>query len=102
MFFLTPILAGLILVGTLGTGAYVKGEAQEVVSRYNFKVLSQSLEIYYIDRGKYPKALNELVADGLVKNLNADAYLYQVSSDRQNVKLCDTISKNCWNSKDSF
>lgn len=90
MFFITPILAGIILVGTLGAGTYVTGQAREVVSQYNLSQVAYVLEIYYAQDGKYPESLDEVIKRGEVKNINVGDYKYTISSDLNKY----TISNN--------
>lgn len=96
MFFLTPILAGIILAGTLGAGVYVQGEARDVVSQYNLSQIAHLLEIDSVDTGKYPQSLNELVNEGEIKNIKVENYKYLRSEDGQNASISD--GKYCWKS----
>lgn len=96
MFFFTPILAGMILAGTLGAGSYVSEQARDVVSQYNLSQIAHLLEINSVDTGKYPQSLNELVYEGELKNINVENYKYTVSLNGQNASISD--GKYCWKS----
>ena len=97
MFFLTPILAGLIIAGTIGAGAVVEKQAQDVVSQYNLAQIAHFLEINSVDTGKYPQSLNELVNGGEIKNIEVENYKYSVSINGQKAAVYD--GKYCWNSE---
>ena len=99
MFFLTPILAGIILAGTLGAGSYVTEQARDVVSKYNLSQISHVLEIYYTEDGKYPKNLDEVVKKGEAKNINVSEFKYSASGDGQSVAVLGAKSY-CWRSED--
>ncbi|KKR51095.1 MAG: hypothetical protein UT84_C0003G0090 [Candidatus Curtissbacteria bacterium GW2011_GWA1_40_16] len=94
-----PIIAGVILVGTLGVGSYVQEEAMDVVLRYNLSQISQVLEIYYVENGKYPESLDMLVKSGEVKNINIGDYKYLAVGDGQKAAVLGTKSY-CWRSED--
>lgn len=99
MFFLTPILAGIILVGTLGAGAYAQEHASVVVSQYNLSQIAHVLEIYYVEDGKYPQSLDEVVNEGEIKNIKVSDYRYFVSSDGQKAAVLG-VKSYCWSSQD--
>ncbi len=48
--------------------------AQETVMRYNVKVLTQYVEIYYLDYGSYPERLEDLVSVGYFNELPLNPY----------------------------
>lgn len=96
MFFLTPIVAGLMLVGTFGTGAYVQDQVREVVGQYNLSAVAHVLEIYRVDHYLYPSDLKELLKGGELKNINLANYDYQVTSDGQMAIL--KSNGYCWQS----
>lgn len=97
MFFITPILAGLIIAGTLGAGAYVTEKAQDAVLQYNLSAISHILEIYNVDHGEYPESLSQLIEDGELKNLDISSYSYQIVS-KELVKVCEVEKSTCWSS----
>jgi hypothetical protein len=99
MFFLMPIIAGVILVGTLGVGSYVQEQARDVVSRYNLSQISHVLEIYYVEDGKYPQSLDEVIKRGEVKNINLGDYKYFAAGDGQRAAVLGAKSY-CWRSED--
>lgn len=99
MFILTPILVGIVLIGTLGAGFYVKEQARDVVSKYNLSQISHVLEIYYAEDGKYPQSLVEVVKKGEVKNINVSEYKYSASGDGQSAAVLGAKSY-CWNSEE--
>ncbi len=99
MYLLTPIIAVMILVGTFSVGSYVKEQARDVVSQYNLSQISQVLEMYYIEDGKYPESLDMLVKSGEVKNINIGDYKYLAVGDGQKAAVLGTKSY-CWRSED--
>lgn len=98
MFFLTPVLAGIILAGTFGGAAYVQEKAKEVVAGYNLATVSHLLEIYNVDHGRYPQSLSQLVDTGEIKNLNVSGYTYQTIGGNQEVEVCEVGGELCWTS----
>lgn len=94
MFFVTPILAGIILFSTFGAGSYVQMGASDVVSRYNLSQIGHILEIYYVEDGKYPLSLDEVVNEGEIKNIKVENYKYNVSIDGQKTSVSD--GEYCW------
>lgn len=100
---LAPIIAVMILVGTLSVGSYVKEQAMDVVLRYNLSQISKVLDISLVSDGKYPATFDELIASGDLKNVIEDyKYIYLTSEDRQSGAVLAATDKSmwCWQSKD--
>ena len=102
MFFLTPIIAGLLAIGTIGAGTVVEHKAQDLVAQYNLAAVSHVLEIYYVDHGNYPQGLRELTDEGEIKNLNSADYNYSVSKNGQQIKICKAQTSKCFSSDTLF
>lgn len=96
MFFLTPIIAGIMIVGTLGAGGVVEEQARDVISKYNLSVVIHLLEINYAETRQYPASLEILKAGGEVKNLELKNYTYKITGDRQKFVIGD--GKYCYKS----
>lgn len=96
MFFLTPIIAGIMIVGTLGAGGFVEEQARDVVAKYNLFAVAHLLEINYVETRQYPASLEILEAGGEVKNLKLKNYTYKITRDGQKFVLGD--GKYCYKS----
>lgn len=100
MGFLTPIIAGIMILGTLGGGAYVESQAKDVMARYNLSQIGHVLTIYSIDDGRFPKSFGDVIGRGEIKNIQISDYQYKVSADGQKASLYSTQVGNslCWRS----
>ncbi len=97
MGFLTPIIAAIVIAGTLGGGAYVESQAKDVLTRYNLVQVGHFLTIYQIEDGRFPTSLDQVMKRGEVKNINWAEYTYNVSTTGENSSLY--LNGYCWKSE---
>ncbi len=80
---------------------YVGQMAKDAVLEFNLRQLSKMAEMRFIEEGKYPGSIGELVeGQGLGNFTSSITYQYRVSADGQQAKILGAFSDQsfCWSS----
>ncbi len=99
MFFVVSIIVSL--AAALPIINYVSQLAKDAVLEFNLRQLSKLADIEFIEKGRYPESIENLMASRDVSKFNSGiTYRYQVSEDLQEASILGAFSNRsyCWSS----